>query len=139
MLNVRATPYRKVAYSSDGGETWSTPQADPQLPDPADNGSIIRYNADVPAGSRQADWLLFSNNESTSSRSNLVIKQSCDNGKTWPIRKVVEPGFAAYSTLAKLPDGTFGILWESKDYSRITFSKFAPAWLDGTCPRPTAH
>jgi sialidase-1 len=133
MLNVRAAPYRKVAYSSDGGQSWSTPQADPNLVDPADNGSILRYNADAPAGTQQADWLLFSNNESTSSRSNLVVKQSCDNGKTWPIRKVVEPGFAAYSTLTKLPDDTFGLLWESKDYAKITFSKFDRDWLGGVC------
>jgi sialidase-1 len=133
MLNVRAKPYRKVAYSSDGGQNWSTPQDDRNLLDPADNGSILRYNADAPAGTQQADWLLFSNNESTSSRSNLVVKQSCDNGKTWPVRKVVEPGFAAYSTLTKLPDGTLGLLWESKDYNRITFSKFASEWLAGVC------
>jgi sialidase-1 len=133
MLNVRAKPNRKVAYSSDGGQTWSTPTSDPDLVDPADNGSIARYNAAAPAGTEQANWLLFTNNESTSSRSNLVVKQSCDNGQTWPIRKVVEPGFAAYSTVTKLPDGTFGLLWESKDYTRITFSRFDRAWLDGVC------
>ncbi|MFC8501787.1 exo-alpha-sialidase [Pedococcus sp. NPDC057267] len=143
MLNVRATPNRKVAFSSDGGQTWSSPQADPELIDPADNGSITRYNADAPAGTQQADWLLFSNNESTSSRSNLVVKQSCDNGRTWPIRRVVEPGFAAYSTLTKLPDGSLGLLWERNDYNNIAFSKFDSHWLGGVCApltvTPPAH
>ncbi|MFF0341529.1 exo-alpha-sialidase [Kribbella sp. NPDC004875] len=133
MLNSRAKPNRLVAYSSDGGESWQGLHADPNLIDPADNGSILRYNENAAPGTQQADWLLFSNNESTSSRSNLVVKQSCDNGKTWPIRKVVEPGFAAYSTVTRLPDGSFGLLWESKDYTRITFSKFDRDWLDGVC------
>lgn len=133
MLNVRARPNRLVAYSSDGGQSWTGLHADPNLLDPADNGSILRYNANAPAGTQQADWLLFSNNESTTSRSNLVVKQSCDNGQTWPIRKVVEPGFAAYSTLTRLPDGTFGLLWESNDYHNITFSRFDSTWLDGVC------
>ncbi|HEY5085847.1 MAG TPA: sialidase family protein [Gemmatimonadaceae bacterium] len=43
MLNVRSKPYRKVAYSSDGGESWSDLRDDRQLMDPDDNGSIIRY------------------------------------------------------------------------------------------------
>lgn len=133
MLNSRATPNRLVAYSSDGGESWEGLHADPNLIDPGDNGSILRYNANAAPGTQQASWLLFSNNESTSSRSNLVVKQSCDNGQTWPIRKVVEPGFAAYSTLTRLPDGSFGLLWESKDYTRITFSKFDRDWLGGVC------
>ncbi|NIK58581.1 exo-alpha-sialidase [Kribbella shirazensis] len=133
MLNSRARPNRLVAYSSDGGESWQGLHADPNLIDPADNGSILRYNENAVPGTEQASWLLFSNNESTSSRTNLVVKQSCDNGRTWPIRKVVEPGFAAYSTLTRLPDGAFGLLWESQDYRRITFSKFDRDWLDGVC------
>jgi sialidase-1 len=133
MLNSRARPNRLVAYSSDGGQSWQGLHADPNLIDPADNGSILRYNENAAPGTEQASWLLFSNNESTSSRTNLVVKQSCDNGKTWPIRKVVEPGFAAYSTLTRLPDGNFGLLWESQNYQRITFSKFSREWLDGVC------
>lgn len=133
MLNSRAKPARLVAYSSDGGETYTTPVPDPQLPDPADNGSIIRYNPAAAPSSPESRKLLFSNNESTTSRSNLVVKESCDNGLTWPIRRVVEPGPAAYSTLTRLPDGTFGLLWESKNYGAITYSSFGEDWLDGVC------
>ena len=133
MLNSRATPYRKVAYSSDGGVTWTGLHPDSQLPDPNDNGAILRVDVDAPPASPRARWLLFSNNESTSGRRHLVVKMSCDDGKSWPIRKTIEPGFAAYSTLARLPDGTFGLLWESDEYRRITFSTFDRRWLGDRC------
>lgn len=133
MLNSRATPYRKVAYSNDGGVTWTGLHDDNQLPDPNDNGSIIRFDESAPPTSARARWLLFSNNESTSGRQRLVIKMSCDDGKTWPIRKIIEPGFAGYSTLARLPDGSVGMLWESDEYRRITFSTFDERWLGSNC------
>ncbi|MEP6989573.1 MAG: sialidase family protein, partial [bacterium] len=110
MLNSRATPYRTVAHSSDGGVHWTGLHHDLQLPDPNDNGSIIRVDSDAPPGSARARWLLFSNNESTSGRQRLVVRMSCDDGESWPVRKIIEPGFAAYSTLARLSDGTFGVL-----------------------------
>ncbi|CAN5528693.1 sialidase family protein [soil metagenome] len=133
MLNSRATPYRKVAYSSDGGVTWTGLHDDIQLPDPNDNGALLRVDVAAPPNDPRARWLLFSNNESTSGRQRLVVKMSCDDGKTWPIRKIIEPGFAAYSTLARLSDGTFGVLWESDEYKRITFSTFDQRWLGGSC------
>lgn len=105
MLNNRSAPYRTIAYSTDGGVTYTPFTQDTNLPDPANNGSVIRYAPDAAASDPQSSWLLFSNTESTSSRSNLTVKMSCDNGKTWPIRKVVNAGSAAYSTLTRLPDG----------------------------------
>ncbi len=132
MLNSRAAPYRKVAYSSDGGVTYTPFVEDARLPDPANNGSLIRYAPDAAAPDPRSSWLLFSNTESTSARVNLTVKMSCDNGRTWPVRRVVEPGSAAYSTLTRLPGGRFGLLWERDGYRHITFSSFGPAWL-GTC------
>ncbi|MYW13906.1 exo-alpha-sialidase [Streptomyces sp. SID2563] len=141
MLNNRSAPYRTVAYSSDGGVTYTPFVQDTQLPDPANNGSVMRYAPDAPASDPQSSWLLFSNTEATS-RKNLTVKMSCDNGKTWPIRKVVEPGAAAYSTLTRLPDGRLGLLYERGNYEHITYSSFDLKWLGGTCAagdaKPTA-
>ncbi|OKJ04023.1 neuramidase [Streptomyces sp. CB01249] len=132
MLNNRSAPYRTVAYSSDGGVTYTPFVQDTQLPDPANNGSIMRYAPDAAASDPQSSWLLFSNTEATS-RKNLTVKMSCDNGKTWPIRKVVDPGAAAYSTLTRLPDGRLGLLYERGNYEHITYSSFDLKWLGGTC------
>ncbi|MFE6761579.1 exo-alpha-sialidase [Streptomyces sp. NPDC057689] len=132
MLNNRSAPYRTVAYSTDGGVTYTPFVQDTQLPDPANNGSIMRYAPDAPASDPQSSWLLFSNTEATS-RKNLTVKMSCDNGKTWPIRKVVDAGAAAYSTLTRLPSGRLGLLYERGNYEHITYSSFDLQWLGGTC------
>lgn len=133
MLNSRAIPYRLVAYSADGGMTYTRPVPDTQLIDPGNNGSIIRVDPYAAPTSPASHRLLFSNTESLSGRRNLVVKESCDDGLTWPIRRVVEPGAAAYSTLTRLADGTFGLLWERGDYAAVTYSHFTDAWLRGVC------
>ncbi|MFE9907083.1 sialidase family protein [Streptomyces clavifer] len=133
MLNNRSAPYRTIAHSTDGGVNYTPFTQDTALPDPANNASVIRYAPDAPASDPTSSWLLFSNTESTSSRSNLTVKMSCDNGRTWPIRKVVDPGSAAYSTLTRLPNGRLGLLYERDDYKNITYSSFDLQWLGGTC------
>ncbi len=138
MLNNRSKPYRTVAYSSDGGVTYTPFQQDKELPDPANNGSITRFAPDVAASHPRADWLVFSNTATTNSRSNLTVRLSCDNGRNWPVRRTVEAGPAGYSTLTPLSDGTganprTGLLWERADYKHITYSSFDLKWLGGVC------
>ncbi|MEU6678716.1 exo-alpha-sialidase [Streptomyces sp. NPDC046925] len=133
MLNNRSKPYRTIAYSSDGGVTYTPFKQDTELTDPANNASVMRYNPGAPASNPQSSWLLFSNTEDAATRRNLTVKMSCDNGETWPIRKVVDPGSAAYSTLTKLPDGRVGLLYERGDYAHITYASFDLDWLGGTC------
>ncbi|MFJ2088748.1 exo-alpha-sialidase [Streptomyces sp. NPDC087901] len=132
MLNNRSAPYRTIAYSTDGGVTYTPFVQDTELPDPANNASVMRYAPDAPASDPQSSWLLFSNTEATS-RKNLTVKMSCDNGKTWPIKKVVDAGAAAYSTLTRLPGGRLGLLYERGNYEHITYSSFDLKWLGGTC------
>ncbi|MGV4888123.1 exo-alpha-sialidase [Streptomyces viridosporus] len=138
MLNNRSAPYRTVAYSTDGGVTYTPFQQDTELPDPANNGSVMRFAPDVPASHPRASWLMFSNTATTNSRSNLTVRLSCDNGQNWPVRRTVESGSAAYSTLTPLSDGTaanprVGLLWERDNYRHITYSSFDLQWLGGVC------
>ncbi|MCX5768381.1 MAG: sialidase family protein [Gemmatimonadetes bacterium] len=133
MLNSRAKPVRKIAWSNDGGESWSGWRDEPQLTDPANNGAIIRYAPDGAPTARESHWLLFSNTEHPSERRNLVLKLSCDDGSTWPVRTVVDAGPAAYSTIAILRDGALGVLYERGDYATITFVHQP---LPRSCPTP---
>lgn len=138
MLNNRSAPYRTIAYSTDGGVTYTPFQRDMALPDPANNGSITRFAPDVPASHPRAKWLLFSNTEDTGIRRNLTVKMSCDDGRTWPIRKVLDTGASAYSTLTPLSDGTgsnprVGMLWERQGYQHMSYSSFDLKWLGGVC------
>ncbi|WP_071606461.1 sialidase family protein [Luteipulveratus halotolerans] len=61
MLNSRSAPYRKVAISRDGGQTYGPFEADTDLPDPANNGSILRLHPDAPATDPRSKMLVFSN------------------------------------------------------------------------------
>ncbi len=133
MLNVRAAPHRLVAYSHDGGQTWSKPKPDPQQTDPSDNGSIIRYAPKAKPSNPKSHWLLLSNNDDPSLRRNLTVKMSCDDGKTWPISRVVDPGSAGYSTMTKLPSGKIGLFYESHGYRHMTYTSFGLKWLNGLC------
>ncbi|MGW7073357.1 exo-alpha-sialidase [Streptomyces sp. NPDC054855] len=133
MLNNRSKPYRTIAYSTDGGVNYTPFEQDAKLIDPANNASIMRYEPGAPASHPRSSWLLFSNTEDTTERRNLTVRMSCDNGRTWPISKVVEPGAAAYSTLTKLPDGRVGLLYERGGYDHITYASFDLDWLGGTC------
>ncbi|MER7334195.1 MULTISPECIES: exo-alpha-sialidase [unclassified Micromonospora] len=134
MLNSRDSHrggYRKVAISSDGGQTYGEVHVDRQLPDPTNNASIIRAYPEARPGSDQAKVLLFSNAASTTGRRNGTIRMSCDDGRTWPIAKVFRPGSMSYSTLATLPDGNIGLLYEPG--TGIRFATFNLAWLGGVC------
>ncbi len=138
LLNNRSKPYRTIAHSADGGITYTPLRQDKELPDPANNGSLTRVAPGVPATHPRADWLLFSNTATGAGRSNLTVRLSCDNGENWPVRRTVEAGSAAYSTLTMLDDGTgadprVGLLWERADYRHLTYSAFDLKWLGGVC------
>ena len=59
----------------------------------------------------------------------MTIRLSYDEGKTWPVAKVLYAGSAAYSDLVVLPDGEIGCLYERDDYRKITFARFTLGWL----------
>ncbi|MFK3732262.1 exo-alpha-sialidase [Streptomyces sp. NPDC088090] len=141
MLNSRTSSARTrlVAYSNDGGITYGAPVPDDELIDPTNNAAILRYDASATAASPESHWLLFSNTASTTTRHNLTVRMSCNDGLSWPTSKVVEAGGTAYSTMTRLKDGTFGLLYESGPYQRITFARFDPTWLGADCPTDLSH
>lgn len=136
MLNSRdsgGSGYRKVAISEDGGVTYGEVTLDEELPDPTNNASIVRAFPNARKGSDRAKVLLFSNADDQSDRANGTVRASCDDGRTWPIARAFAPGKGtAYSTLATLPDGDVGLLYEP-DHESIRFAKLTLAWLEGLC------
>lgn len=106
-----------VTTSADGATGWTKPEFHDQLWEPVCMASITAHPAGV---------LLFSNPHTLGldkegnpvpagrgKRENLCIKLSRDDGKTWPVNKILDPGKAAYSDLAVLPDGTVLCLYEA--------------------------
>ncbi len=118
---------RAIALSKDGGATWGEVALDNALIEPVCQASILRYTA-PPSYARSR--ILFSNPASTG-RDKMTIRLSYDEGKTWPVAKLLYAPSAAYSCLVVLPDGTIGCLFERDGYSKITFARCTLSWLTG--------
>lgn len=136
MLNVRneSTEHRRlVTTSADGATGWTKPEFHPQLLEPICMASMVRYSL---AGDDGKNRILFSNPDNLSradgketpgknrDRKNMTIKLSYDEGKTWTVSKVADPGWAAYSDLAVTPKGTILLF-----YGRGTKPGFAGEFL----------
>ena len=121
MVNSRIAPGRRFVHrSTDAGKTWRS-EADYSLPDPRCNACIIRYPAGLHGNSK--DRLIFCNAASISGRSNLAVRVSEDDGKSWSAGKVIDPGPSAYSEITILKDGSLGVLYEP-GYKSIRFVRF---------------
>lgn len=130
MINMRgmAGNVRRVAYSKDGGETWSQPVEDPVLIEPRCQGSLYTLSD---ARTHGKNRLLFANPASLK-RENMTVRLSLDEGRTWSASKAIHTGPAAYSCLTVLADLTAGCLYErgeNRPYERITFARFNVEWL----------
>jgi len=135
MRRSRTNPvlWRAVATSSDGGMTWSKLSYDKTLISPRCQASLLRYSRSDAPGKR---IVLFSNPADTKQRIKMTVRLSYDNGRAWPVAKLLHAGPSAYSCLTVLPDGSVGCLYERGDkhpYETITFARFSLQWLtDGT-------
>lgn len=120
ILNMRnSSNYRIIAYSSDGGENWTNSTQIYTLIDPVCQGSMLNSIVE------NKHALLFSN-AASSTRINMSIKKSMDDGKTWSVGYIIHSGPSAYSDIVVLSNNEIGILYEngiSKPYEKISFEK----------------
>ncbi len=119
MLNARSEKgmrKRKIAYSEDGGQTWSEVVNEKQLLEPECQGSLLRYSFDGENGT-----ILFANPRHRTRRLRGTIYASTDDGKTWAHRKTVYKEGFAYSSMTVLPNGEIGLLFEKDGYESISF------------------
>lgn len=114
---------RLVARSFDGGITWDTEKMDPALPEPPCQASLFRWVFDG-----QKSRVLFAN-PAGRGRSNLKLRVSHDEGRTWPVSQVIAVGSAAYSCMTRLPDGDLGIIYERNNYGQLSFARVSREWL----------
>ena len=148
MLNSRASDgsgFRKVARSTDGGQTWSEPASDKNLPDSVDNAQIIRAFPNAAPSDPRAKVLLLSHspNPKPWSRDRGTISMSCDDGASWATSKVFNENFVGYTTIAVQSDGSIGLLSEDGNYGGIWYRNFTMNWVGDQCnqaqpePSPT--
>ena len=131
-IRNRAKGHRLFSTSTDGGETWSEPKLNTTLLDPACNGDIIVYTH----GGK--NLLLHSLPASPTTRENVTVYVSEDNGTTWTPKRCIYKGYSAYSSLQVLDDGTIGIIveegkWDGnlpgEDGFNLGYYRFSLKWL----------
>ena len=122
MINsrVNGAGVRWIHRSNDNGATWIS-VADTELIDPGCNASVLRYTSKTDG--YEKDRLLFCNARSAKGRTNLTVRISYDEGKSWSKGKVIDAGPSAYSSLSICKDGSIAILYEP-GYQAVRFVRF---------------
>ena len=121
---------RAMAVSHDGGQSWGELYLDEALDTPVCQASILRYSWADDVESSGKSRILFSSPHGRK-RSRLTVWASYDEGKSWPVRKLIYEGDSAYSNLVTLPNQRVGVLFERDNYKTIVFATFSIDLLDG--------
>jgi Neuraminidase (sialidase) len=132
---------RAVVYSRDGATGWTKPEFIEELLEPGCMAGLVSHPGQP---GKNQPLLLYSNPHTTKrehrERKNVTIHASHDDGRTWPVKKLLQAGPSAYSDLAVLPDGTVLCLYENGKpgdtrrngdwaYARLTLARFNLEWL----------
>ena len=148
LLNIRAPSARHrrlQSVSPDGATRWSKPEFVEDLPEPICFGGIARLS-EKPKSDKNR--LLFSIDTGTTpgkkapsydqqgfQRTDMGVFLSYDEGKSWPLKKVIHAGpcGCGYSDLAVLPDGTILCAYGSGPHfgrgAGIALGRFNLEWL----------
>jgi sialidase-1 len=147
---VESERYRRVVtLTNDVAGPWGQPHYDEHLFGPWCEASLLRISGPSdPGGTR----ILFCNPDSerfpasaqggiggkSRPRRNLTLRLSYDDGRTWPVSKVIDPGVAGYNDLTMLPDHTLLCLYERGSTTgsqtanaALTLERFDLGWLTG--------
>lgn len=117
LLNARSESKanrRLVAVSPDGATRWSAPSFVDALPEPICMAGLTTH----------AGRMYFTNPDNLSradgkeapgagrDRKNLSLRVSDNDGKTWRVARVIEPGYSGYSDVAVNPKGEVFVFYE---------------------------
>ncbi|MBN2767081.1 MAG: exo-alpha-sialidase [Paludibacteraceae bacterium] len=126
----------RLKATSPDGLTWTETSSNiSELVEPACNGDFIRYSK---AGeSTTGNILLHSIPNNASSRRNVSVFYSTNEGTSWTLGKSIVPvmannGLSGYSALTVLADGTIGAYVEVENYSGVyglVYMNFSLNWL----------
>ena len=135
---------RRIAWSYDDGNMWTDWRVSEYLfevgqpfyfrygtePSYGCNAGLIRMPLEATGGK---DVLLFSTPDNPGkSRIKMTVWASFDQGKTWPVKRLVHKSHSAYSSLAADKKGNIYLLFEGGDkrlHEHVSFVRFNLAWL----------
>ena len=122
MISVRQSGNRGFNTSTDGGMTWGTQSRNATITGNACNGDILYYNKHV----------LLHSYINNSSRKNVTVCASFDNGKTWVNQRTICAPSSVYSTMDILPNGDIAMLYEDgacSDGWILNYVSFPLKWI----------
>ncbi|MBR5892740.1 MAG: exo-alpha-sialidase [Bacteroidaceae bacterium] len=130
-ISVRASGYNYYNYTSNDGETWHLP-------------SQTRFTSGISGNACDGEYMVWCSTlegnkwnialqtlPNNSSRQNVSIALSTDEGATFGSPKTICPRGSAYSAAVVLPDGTLGVYYEENGvYGGFTmrFVRFSLDW-----------
>ena len=135
---------RRIAWSFDGGSRyvdWSASDELYEIGEPFyfKYGSKPAYGCKaglvrMPDGTADArDILLYSMPDWKGGwRYQMTVWASFNGASTWPVKRLIDAGFSAYSSLAADKDGNIYLLYEGGDkklYDEINVAVFNLQWL----------
>lgn len=124
MRNQTGTNLRAVAISPNGSDNWSEPYFDEALNEPVCFGSLVRYDENT---------LLFVNPDTTSGRTRGTVKVSYDDGKTWPVKRMLNESYSSYADITvSMVDGIrqINVLMETNPGDSLTLFRFPLSWVE---------
>jgi len=127
--NYAGKQRRAVAWSHDGGNSFTDFRWEDRLIDPVCQASLIRVTHQT--GENRSP-VLFTNPANTE-RQKLTVRASYDECQSWPIAKTLFKGEAAYSDMAVTPDGAIHCLYEcgkEGPYEMLRMATFDLEWVE---------
>ena len=104
-LNMRFVgTYRATAYSDSGYSGWQGYAPNYQLPDPQCFGSQAAYN-----NGKEPYTIVFANCATQEGRTHVTVRASFDDGKTYPISKLIDAERGGYVEVAV--DNNAGLIY----------------------------
>jgi len=126
---------RREAWSDDGGVTWKHWQIVETLPDGDQGRTYGCMGGLTRLPLKNRDILIFSNLDTDASyRERVSVWASFDGGKTWPVKRLVDPGRSGYSSLAvghpQSPSaGWIYLFYEHDPFNGAHIARFNLAWV----------
>ena len=130
-ISVRSSGYNYYNYTSDDGETWHLP-------------SQTRFTSGISGNACDGEYMVWCSTvegnpwdvalqtlPNSSSRQNVSIALSTDEGATFGTPKTICPRGSAYSAAVVLPDGTLGVYYEENGVFggyTMRFVRFSLDW-----------
>lgn len=133
-----------VAYSPDGATNWTVPVIHPDLYSPISFATAVRFSTKADGGKSR---LLYIHPDSKGDtevirwfgprpRNRVSVRLSYDDGKTFPLAKIIEPQRSGYADIAVAKDGMIYCLVERGEIEGnnlntryLSIFKFNLEWL----------